>query len=107
MGLPRPLVEPKLGCLLSGIQFENTGNHSVARLITFNLKSFIQVRNITHRYELLLIFLKKSSIYLFLSVLGLQCRAGFSVAVASGGYSLAVTRGFLIALASPVAEQAL
>ena len=40
-------------------------------------------------------------IYLFLLLveLGLRCRSGFSLVVASGGYSLVAVRGLLIAVA--------
>ena len=46
-------------------------------------------------------------IYLFLTVLGLRCREGFSLVVASGGNSLLVMRGLFIAAASLVAEHEL
>ena len=42
--------------------------------------------------------------YLFLAALGLRFWAGFSLAVASRGYSLAVVREFLIAMISLVEE---
>ena len=42
--------------------------------------------------------------YLFLAALGLHFWAGFSLVVASRGYSLAVVHAFLIAMASFVAE---
>ena len=45
-------------------------------------------------------FLCFNCIYLFLSLLGLHCRAGFSLVVESGGYSLASVPGLLIAVAS-------
>ena len=41
-------------------------------------------------------------IYLFLAVLGLHCCKGFSLVVASEGYSLAVVCRLLIAVASLV-----
>ena len=44
---------------------------------------------------------------LFLAVLGLGCRVGFSLVVAGGGYSLLVMRGLFIAAASLVAEHEL
>ena len=40
-------------------------------------------------------------------VLGLCCCGGFSLAVASGGYSLAVVLGLLIAMTSLFAEHRL
>ena len=40
-------------------------------------------------------------------MLGLRCVIGLSLAAASGGYSLAVVRGFLFAVASLVAEHGL
>ena len=40
----------------------------------------------------------------FLAVLGLRCCTGFSLVAASGGSSLVVVRGLLIAVASLVAE---
>ena len=46
-------------------------------------------------------------IYLFMAVPGLHCCAVFSVAVASGGYSLVVVHRLLIVAASLVAEQGL
>ena len=46
-------------------------------------------------------------IYLFLTVLALCCCARISPDVASGGYSLVVVRGLLIAVASVVMEQGL
>ena len=51
--------------------------------------------------------LKKLFIYLFMAVPGLHCCAVFSVAVASGGYSLVVVHRLLIVAASLVAEQGL
>ena len=43
-------------------------------------------------------------IYLFLAVLGLQCWVGFSLAAATGGYSLVLVHRLLMAVASLVAE---
>ena len=40
--------------------------------------------------------------YLFLAVLGLHCCVGFSLVVASGGYSLVAVHGLRIAVASVV-----
>ena len=40
-------------------------------------------------------------------MLGLHCYTSFSLVGASGGYSLAAVHGFLIAVASLVAEQGL
>ena len=48
-----------------------------------------------------------SFVYLFLAVLGLHCSAGFSLVVASGGYSLVAVCGLLIAVASLIAEHGL
>ena len=48
-----------------------------------------------------------SFVYLFLVVLGLHCSAGFSLVVASGGYSLVAVCGLLIAVASLIAEHGL
>ena len=45
--------------------------------------------------------------YLFMAVLGLCCSAGFSLVVASGGYSLVAVHGLLIAVVSLVAEHGL
>ena len=42
-----------------------------------------------------------------MAVLGLHCCSGFSLAVASGGYSLGAARRLLIAVASLVAEYGL
>ena len=42
--------------------------------------------------------------YLFLAVLGLCCCTGFSLVVASGGYSPVAVHGLLIVVASLVAE---
>ena len=46
-------------------------------------------------------------IYLSLAVLGLSCCVGFSLVVASGGYSLRAVCGLLIAVASLVVEHRL
>ena len=46
-------------------------------------------------------------IYLLLAVLGLRCCSGFSLVVASGGYSLFVVLRLLIGMASLVAERRL
>ena len=46
------------------------------------------------------------SIY-FLAVLGLHCRAGFSLVAASRGYSLVGVHGLLIAVTSLVEENGL
>ena len=43
-------------------------------------------------------FQKIISIYLFMSVLGLRCCAGFSLGAVAGGYSLDVVPGLLIAV---------
>ena len=43
-------------------------------------------------------------LFLFLAVMGHNCCMGFSVAGASGDYSLLAVRGLLIAVASLVAE---
>ena len=48
-----------------------------------------------------------SFIYLFLTLLGLHCCTGFPLVVASGGSSLAVVCGLLIAVASLVAKHQL
>ena len=45
--------------------------------------------------------------YLFLAVLGLQCCAGFSLAVADEGYSLVAACGVLIVVASFIVEHGL
>ena len=47
------------------------------------------------------------NIYLFLAVLSLHYSTGFSLVVASGGYSLVAEHRFFIAVASLVAEQGL
>ena len=47
------------------------------------------------------------SIYFILALLGLPCSAGFSLVVASEGYSLVVVCGLLIAMASLVVEHGL
>ena len=44
---------------------------------------------------------------LFLTVLGLHCCVGFSLAGESKGYSLVVAHGLFIAVASPVAAPGL
>ena len=49
-------------------------------------------------------FLKKINIYVFLAVLGPHCCAGFSLDVESGGQSLGVVCGLLIAVDSLIAE---
>ena len=46
-------------------------------------------------------------IYLVLAVLGLYCREGFSLVVASRGYSVAVVHELLLASASLVPEHGL
>ena len=60
----------------------------------------------------IIIFLKLKQfflnfIYVFLAVLGLCCCAGSSLVAATEGCSLAVVRGFLVAMASLVAERRL
>ena len=54
-------------------------------------------------FALFLFFLK--NLYFFMAVLDLRCCAGFSVAVASVGYSLVAACRLLIAGASLVAVQ--
>jgi len=49
----------------------------------------------------------KKSLNLFMAVLGLCCCTGFSLAVASGGYSLVTVRGLLTVLASLVVRHGL
>ena len=49
----------------------------------------------------------KLFIYLFLAVLGLHCCADVSLVMESGGYPPVVVLGFLIGVASPVAEHRL
>ena len=49
----------------------------------------------------------KIFIYLFLAVVGLHCHAGFSIVVASNGYSLVAEHCFLIGVAFLIAEQRL
>ena len=69
-----------------------------------------RVRGLWGRRERDTIFLTKrfSKIYLFiLGCAGLRCSAGFSVVVASGGFSLAVVPGLLIMLTSFVLEHRL
>ena len=56
---------------------------------------------------LILIFLNKIFIHLFLTLLGLHCCAGFSLVAVSWGYFLALTCGFLHVMASLVAEHRL
>ena len=51
-----------------------------------------------------LIFFLYNFIYLFMVVLGLHCCSGFSLAAASGQYSLVVVCRLLTAAASLVAE---
>ena len=46
-------------------------------------------------------------IYLFVAVLGLYCRAGFSLGVVSGVYSLVAPCGLLLGVASLVGEHGL
>ena len=46
-------------------------------------------------------------LFLFLAVLDLLCCSGFSLVAASGGDSLVVMRGLLIAVASLVAQHRL
>ena len=52
-------------------------------------------------------FFQNNFLSLFLAAWGLHCCTGFSLAVARGGFSLAVVCGLLIAVASPVAEHRL
>ena len=52
-------------------------------------------------------FFFNNFISLFLSVLSLCCFLGFSVVVASGGYSLVAMLGLLIGVASLVAKHGL
>ena len=52
-------------------------------------------------------FFKTSSIYLFLTVLGLHCCSGFSLVAASRGHSLVAVRRLLIVMASLLAEHGL
>ena len=47
------------------------------------------------------------TMYLFLTLLGLCCYAGFSLAAASKGYSLVAVHRFLIVVASLVVEYGL
>ena len=56
--------------------------------------------------QLRLSSLKKKN-YFFLAVLGLCCCVGFSLVVASEGYSLVVVCGLLIVLASLAVENGL
>ena len=50
---------------------------------------------------------KNNFIYLVLAVLGLYCHEGFSVVVATRGYSVAVVHELLLATASLVPEHGL
>ena len=101
-----------LGCVLCGIQFENPGNHSVARMHVplqnkFNHFRFEKLypgeKYHSQVWAHFGLFIK--IIYLFIFV----CAGpeDFSIAVVSGGYSLVVMRGFLTAVSSLVAEQEL
>ena len=49
-------------------------------------------------------FFLKQFVHLFLAVLGLGCCAGFSLVVASGGYSQVAMRGLLTVVSSLVAK---
>ena len=61
-----------------------------------------------YHFNEILFYLKIVYIYyLFSTVLGLSCCVGFSIVVASGGYSQFVVQGLLIAVASLVVEQGL
>ena len=58
-----------------------------------------------YHFNEILFYLKIVYIYyLFSTVLGLSCCVGFSIVVASGGYSQFVVQGLLIAVASLVVE---
>ena len=52
-------------------------------------------------------FLKNNFIYLFLTILGFHCHAGFSVVAASGDYTLVAVHRLLVAMASLIAEHGL
>ena len=52
-------------------------------------------------------FFKNTFIYLFLTMLGLRCCSGFSLVLASRGYSLVAVRRPLIEMASLLAEHGL
>ena len=48
--------------------------------------------------------LTAAAVYLFMDVLGLRSRTGFSLVVVSKGYSLSAVHGLLFVVASHVAE---
>ena len=76
--------------------------------MTFN---FCNVQNLVGffglTFSVLNLFFFFFNIYLFLAVLSLHYCTGFSLVVASGGYSLVAEHRFFIAVASLVAEQGL
>ena len=65
--------------------------------------SRIQLEGVADIYIYIFFFLN-DFIYFFLAVLGLPCCEGFSLVAASGGSSLVVMSGPLIAVASFVVE---
>ena len=64
--------------------------------------NFVMIISAYHQYQDLLFFKNITVLYLFLTVLGLCCCAGFSLIVASGGYSLVAVLRCLIVVASIV-----
>ena len=69
---------------------------------SWNVRRAIEELNFILIYFFILNF-----IYLFLSVLDISCCMGFSLVNKSGGYSLVVVNGPLIAVASLVSEHGL
>ena len=66
--------------------------------------SRIQLEGVADIYIYIFFFFLNDFIYFFLGVLGLPCCEGFSLVAASGGSSLVVMSGPLIAVASFVVE---
>ena len=79
----------------------NNANSSIISLYTY----LINFKYIDHTQILRLHrHLTAAAVYLFMDVLGLRSRTGFSLVVVSKGYSLSAVHGLLFVVASHVAE---
>ena len=82
----------------------NNANSSIISLYTY----LINFKYIDHTQILRLHrHLTAAAVYLFMDVLGLRSRTGFSLVVVSKGYSLSAVHGLLFVVASHVAENRL
>ena len=89
--------------LLLVTSFANIFSHSAGCLFIVFIVSFAVQKLVSFIRSHLFLYLTKIY-YLFMAVLDFHCCEGFSLVAVSRGYSLVVVRGFLIVVASLVAE---